>query len=96
MSKILVGLSKMRYQPADLVAAFTHPELFGTTWSLAHDTPLPKKAGKLRIRFLELCDHYSLTNGERLMLIGSILQGDAKYIIREERHGDASKPGGLA
>jgi hypothetical protein len=38
---------------------------------------------------------YELTFGELVSILGLYLATSAKYQIRIERHGDASKPGGL-
>jgi len=44
-------------------------------------------------------EKYDLTNAEMLRVTASVLGGHisrhAKYRIREERHGDPNKPGGL-
>ena len=44
----------------------------------------------------EIQEKYKLTFAEVVMILGGELQLNAKYAIREERHGDASIPGGQA
>jgi hypothetical protein len=43
--------------------------------------------------------HDDLTWGELFSIVGEVLGGQvtglAKYLIREERHGDQDKPGGI-
>lgn len=41
-------------------------------------------------------DWIKLTYGEKLSVIAEDMATNAKYLIRIERHGDSSKPGGLA
>ncbi len=41
-------------------------------------------------------EQYSLTIGEKIRILCDILQNDAKYLIRWERHGDFDKEGDFA
>ena len=58
-----------------------------------------KAEGEVRAAFLDALRKHDLTGGEELRVVSSVLadylQTFAKYAIREERHGDASKAGGL-
>lgn len=48
---------------------------------------------------LDLVKKHELTEGEQLRVVNaaasSYIGGMAKYMIRDERHGDPSKPGGI-
>jgi hypothetical protein len=39
--------------------------------------------------------NHSLTLGELASMLGEQIMNEAKYLVRVERHGDASKPGAL-
>lgn len=43
----------------------------------------------------EISKEHSLTYGEKVKILASVIQGDSKYVIRWERHNDLDKPGGL-
>lgn len=58
-----------------------------------------KAENELRSAILDIVQKHKLTEGEALRVVNeacsSWIAGVAKYAIREERHGDATKPGGL-
>jgi hypothetical protein len=44
---------------------------------------------------LKLVDKHGLTNVEWLQILNHMTASCLKYMLREERHGDANKPSGL-
>ncbi len=67
-----------------------------------HERELVVKEVQLKLSKY-LCDtmlESDLTYGEQLRVLaevyGNWIAGIAKYMIREERHGDTNRPGGLA
>ena len=58
-----------------------------------------KAENELRESLLEIVQKHELTEAEALRVVNAALSGwvgsVAKYAIREERHGDPSKPGGV-
>ena len=56
----------------------------------------PARVEQIRAIFLARCEELDLTFGEKLAVVGGILQSNAKYVIRHERHGNFETPGGLA
>lgn len=55
------------------------------------------KAVNATIKKIQNAQHWKkLTFGEKLSVIAENIGGAAKYLIREERHGNTSTPGGLA
>lgn len=50
---------------------------------------------KAEMALLEWSIKYGLTIGEETMLFSLRISSNAKYQIRQERHGDTSKEGGL-
>lgn len=44
----------------------------------------------------DVADEHHLTYGEIFSILSEIMASHAKYLIREERHGDASIPGDRA
>lgn len=68
---------------------------------LARIAGLPKKCMGSTVHdaitlIRESPDWTKLTYGEKLSVIANDMATNAKYLIRTERHGDSSKPGGLA
>lgn len=68
---------------------------------LARIAGLPKKCRGSDVQtavttIRESPDWIKLTYGEKLSVIAEDMATNAKYLIRMERHGDFSKPGGLA
>ncbi len=59
-----------------------------------------KAENELRELLCSITEKHELTEAEKLRVINAIasdwIAGVAKYAIREERHGDANTPGGLA
>jgi hypothetical protein len=47
----------------------------------------------IELGILKIADANELTCGELMSILGRVLTNFAKYQIREERHGDASKKG---
>lgn len=43
----------------------------------------------------DIAGNYNLTYGEKAIMLASIMQTHAKYVIRFERHGNLSGAGGL-
>lgn len=48
---------------------------------------------EIEMSILKIANAHDLTFGEVMSILGSVIQTSAKYQIREERHGDASKKG---
>ena len=57
--------------------------------------PVQQAAAEIQMEFWRSVEKHELTYGEVVSIVSEILASAAKYMIREERHGDASKPGGL-
>lgn len=55
-----------------------------------------KATSQVLCKITESSEWKCLTFGERLSVVAELLSTDAKYLIREERHGNTSTPGGLA
>jgi hypothetical protein len=86
---IEVALLGVDYHYEELAAAFLQVEVVS-----ADDMDLDK-IEQIRATFTAGCEEHELTFGESMRLAGSILQSNAKYVIRHERHGNYEDPGGL-
>jgi hypothetical protein len=68
--------------------------------SLAGSKEVPEAAEELQKAMSDLVREYELTEAEQVRVIGeachNCIAHMAKYAIREERHGNTEKPGGLA
>lgn len=56
--------------------------------------------GELQKSLLKWLEFFDLTTAEEVMVLTTVMSGlitgTMKYAIREERHGDANVPGGVA
>ena len=63
------------------------------------EMPVQRASADLRQAVCDWRDRHDLTEAETLAVLTEVLGGSigsiAKYAIREERHGDPDKPGGL-
>lgn len=50
---------------------------------------------EINTSLFSIIDKHGITDGEVLNILSSFLSTQAKYMIRQERHQDTNKPGGL-
>ncbi len=60
------------------------------------DVHVRKASLQIEMKISDMAREYDLTDVEVLQMLVSYQQSTLKYMLREERHGDRDKPGGLA
>lgn len=60
----------------------------------SREMPVQKASADIHLECLKLVEKYGLTNVEWLQILNSMAASCLKYMLRDERHGDASKPAG--
>lgn len=105
-AKRLLSLNTNKFDDFDQLSVVHTALLFenmpdDSITELARIAGLPKKCIDSDVHaavasISESPDWTKLTYGEKLSVIAEDMATNAKYLIRIERHGDSSKPGGLA